>query len=269
MFAKILGTEVVTWAVVGLACAALTGCGGGSADGSSAAAAGTVAANSVSSSSVSSSAVATSSASSTSSAVSSAASSSAKSSVSSSASSVTTNTAPTITGTPVTSAVVGTAYSFKPTAQDANGDTLGFSISNKPSWATFSTTTGALTGTPGSTGTSSNIVITVTDTKGASASLSAFAITVAASATSGSATLTWTAPTQNTDGTALTDLSGYVVYYGTNASSLTSTINVNSPSTVTYTLTGLNVGATYYFAITSKNSTGVESALSTIASKTI
>ena len=40
------------------------------------------------------------------------------------------------------------AYSFQPTAKDANGDTLRFSISNKPAWATFSTTTGRLSGTP-------------------------------------------------------------------------------------------------------------------------
>ena len=46
----------------------------------------------------------------------------------------------------------GSAYSFTPTAADADGTRLTFAIKNKPSWATFSTTTGALTGTPTTTG---------------------------------------------------------------------------------------------------------------------
>ena len=37
---------------------------------------------------------------------------------------------------------------------------------------------------------------------------------------SGSATLDWTPVTQNTDGTVLTDLAGYKVYYGTSRTTL-------------------------------------------------
>lgn len=97
-------------------------------------------------------------------------------------SSSTSNTAPKISGTPPTTATVGQAYSFRPTASDANGDTLSFSIANKPAWASFSTSTGALTGTPASTnvGTTSNIVIKVSDGK-ASTSLPAFSVAVASS----------------------------------------------------------------------------------------
>ncbi|HVS22403.1 MAG TPA: putative Ig domain-containing protein, partial [Gammaproteobacteria bacterium] len=87
------------------------------------------------------------------------------------------NTAPTITGTPATAATVGAQYQFTPTASDANGDALTFSIANAPSWATFSSTTGALQGTPTAAGTFSNIQISVSDGK-ASTSLPAFAITV-------------------------------------------------------------------------------------------
>lgn len=256
MLAKVLRTEIAAWTLIGVSCAALTGCGGGGGSADAAGTSGTAAAAGVSSS-VSSS-VASSATSSASSATSSAASSSAGAM----------NIAPTITGTPATSAVLGASYSFTPTANDANGDTLGFSITNKPSWATFNTATGALSGTPNSAGTFANVTIKVTDSKGASASLSPFTITVSA-ANNGAATLTWTAPTQNTDGTPLTDLSGYTIYYGTNAGSLTSTVAINSASTVTYTVTGLAVGSTYYFAITSKNSSGVESSLSSVASKTI
>jgi len=88
------------------------------------------------------------------------------------------NLAPTISGTPTTSLYVNESYSFTPTAADADNDTLTFSITNKPSWATFSTTTGALTGTPTVEGTYSGIVITVTDSKSAGVSLASFDIVV-------------------------------------------------------------------------------------------
>lgn len=90
------------------------------------------------------------------------------------------NTPPTISGTPAAAVTNGTAYSFTPTADDTDGHTLTFSITNKPSWAAFSTATGALTGTPASinVGTDSGIIITVTDGHGGTASLPAFSITV-------------------------------------------------------------------------------------------
>ena len=97
-----------------------------------------------------------------------------------------TNTAPAIAGTPATTATVGVAYSFRPTASDANGDALSFSITNQPGWASFNTTTGALTGTPaaGNVGAKTGIVISVSDGK-ATTLLPAFSITVAAAADSG------------------------------------------------------------------------------------
>jgi hypothetical protein len=58
------------------------------------------------------------------------------------------NRAPTISGTPPTSVTVGKTYSFQPVAADADKNTLGFSIQNKPVWATFSSATGRLSGTP-------------------------------------------------------------------------------------------------------------------------
>ena len=93
------------------------------------------------------------------------------------------NKAPVISGAPATSVVAGSAYTFQPSASDANGDTLAFSIANKPSWATFSTSTGRLSGTPASSqvGSYANIVISVSDGK-ATTSLPAFAIAVTAPA---------------------------------------------------------------------------------------
>src|SRR5689334_19995260 len=98
------------------------------------------------------------------------------------------NRAPTISGTPMTTVVQGNAYAFTPTASDPDGNTLTFSIANKPAWAAFSTSTGALSGTPsaGDVGTTSGIVITVSDGT-LTASLAAFSVAVQAVGT-GSAT---------------------------------------------------------------------------------
>jgi hypothetical protein len=91
------------------------------------------------------------------------------------------NDAPVITGTPATTVAEDAAYSFIPTVSDVDaGDTQSFSITNKPGWATFSASTGALTGTPKNVdvGTTSGIVISVADTATASDSLAAFSLTV-------------------------------------------------------------------------------------------
>jgi len=179
---------------------------------------------------------------------------------------------PTISGTPATSAQAGTAYSFAPQASSSSGKTLSFSIQNKPSWATFSIASGQLSGTPGSSdvGTDAGIVITVSDGS-LSAALAAFTITVAAAPgtpTVGSATLRWTAPTQNTDGSAITNLTGYVIEYGTSQGALSQTVNISNPATTSYTVQNLGSG-TWYFALSSVNATGATSALSSVVSKTI
>jgi hypothetical protein len=91
-------------------------------------------------------------------------------------------------------------------------------------------------------------------------------VTVTAAAT-GSATLTWSAPTTNTDGTPVTTLTGYHIYYGTSTAALTQSIAVSGATTTTYTVTGLTSG-TWYFAVAADASDGTESAQSPIGSKT-
>jgi len=85
---------------------------------------------------------------------------------------------------------------------------------------------------------------------------------------SGTAMLSWQAPTTNTDGAALTDLAGYRIYYGMNADDLTQTVQLTSVGLQTYVIDDLGLG-TWYFAIKAVTSTGVESALSDVVSKTI
>lgn len=176
--------------------------------------------------------------------------------------------APTISGTPATTVNVGATYNFQPTAADADGQTLTFSIQNMPSWATFSGTTGRLFGTPtaANAGTFSNIVISVSD--GANrVSLPAFSITVSQSV-NGSATLSWTPPTQNTDGSTLSNLAGYRVVYGRASTSLDQVVQISNAGSSAYTITGLSSG-TWYFAVKAYNTTGAESNVSNVGSKTI
>jgi Putative Ig domain len=175
---------------------------------------------------------------------------------------------PTISGTPTTSVSVGSTYRFQPAANDPNGDTLAFSITNGPTWASFNTTNGLLTGQPtlGNVGTYSNIVIRVSDSN-STVTLPGFAINVV-QLSSGTARLSWTPPTSNTDGTALTNLSGYNIYYGTSATELTQKIQIANSSASSYVVSDLT-GGTYYFAVRAYNTAGAESVSSNQASKTI
>lgn len=70
-----------------------------------------------------------------------------------------------------------------------------------------------------------------------------------AASTTGSANLTWMAPTQNTDGSALTNLSGFKILYGPAATQLTQTIGVNDKAAAAYKVTGLAVNSTVHFAM--------------------
>ena len=87
-------------------------------------------------------------------------------------------------------------------------------------------------------------------------------------ATTGSVELTWEAPTTNEDGSALTDLSGYTIYYGTNQNNLNQIIDVSAAGVSTYIINNLPA-ATYYFSITAKDNSNNESVQSNLASKVI
>jgi hypothetical protein len=193
------------------------------------------------------------------------------------------NAAPTITGTPATKAAVGSNYAVTPQAKDKDGDTLAFSIQNKPAWAEFSTATGTLTGTPGAEATFANIVITVSDGK-TSASLPAFSITVAPAGTdtgTGSSeaptpvgsgpnvALSWNVPTQTIDGQTLQNLAGYRIHYGTNQNAMVNSIEVPSAGSNNYTVQNLKAGTTYYFAVRAITADGDESEISNVISRVI
>jgi hypothetical protein len=184
------------------------------------------------------------------------------------------NTPPTLAGSPAPSVATGHAYTFLPKSGDPNSLRLVFAINNKPSWATFDSTTGLLSGTAGTVGTYSNITITAYD-GWSKATLPAFNIIVtpAASTTptpppvvasTGSATLAWTPPTENTNGGALTNLAGYHVYYGTTPE-VQQTLTLANAGLTRYVMTGLSK-ATWYFAITAYDRNGNQSDRTEVAS---
>jgi len=179
------------------------------------------------------------------------------------------NQAPTISGTPLTAAKTNQSYSFQPTAVDPDGDTITFNVSNKPAWASFDTKTGRLAGTPSSssTGTFSGITIVAFDGTNNS-QLGPFDITVTSTSTTGSATLSWQPPTENADGSPLTNLAGYMIRYGTRSDALTLELKIGNPGITSAMIEGLTP-ATWYFTVSAYTSTGVESMPSAVGSKTV
>ena len=102
-----------------------------------------------------------------------------------------------------TSVTAGQAYSFTPTAADPDGQALTFSIANKPSWATFNTSTGRLNGTPtaAQVGSYANVTIAVSDGT-IQASLAPFTIVVDCRSANQPPTISGTPPTTVTAGQA-------------------------------------------------------------------
>ena len=180
----------------------------------------------------------------------------------------TANSAPTISGSPASAILIGDIYSFTPSAKGSNGDVLTFSIRNQPRWSTFDSLTGCVSGQVllGDEGVYDEIEITVTNGS-KSTSLPDFSITVTDTA-SGSITLSWAAPTQNSDGTPLMDLAGYNIYFGLSQGSYSNRVHIDNPSVSTYMVENL-LPNTYYVVATAVNSLGVESTYSDVVVKTV
>jgi Fibronectin type III domain len=123
-------------------------------------------------------------------------------------------------------------------------------------------TTGSLTGT-------TSFILDCFNASGAKTSVkTTVTVTGAVSATTGTASLSWNAPTTNTNGTPVTPLSGYTIYYGTSEGSMTRTLTLSGSSTTSCEISGLSEG-TWYFAIAANATDGTSSAQSNIGSLTI
>ncbi len=83
----------------------------------------------------------------------------------------------------------------------------------------------------------------------------------------GEATLSWDPPVTNEDGSPLTDLAGYKIYYGTTSGNYTNSIDVGNVTT--YTVINLTEGLTYFFVVSAYDTLGNESDYSNEVSKKI
>lgn len=189
-------------------------------------------------------------------------------------------TPPKVVGIAPAGVVAGYPYSFQPGVTDPNGLKIVFTIANTPAWASFNTATGLLSGTPtaGNVGTYSNIVITAYDGYSKTV-LPAFNIIVSPAAgnplepappeqgATGSATLSWTPPTRNVDGSVLTGLAGYHIYYGATAE-LGHSVTIANAGLTRYVMSGL-IRATWYFAMTAYDKSGRESDRTEVSSITV
>jgi hypothetical protein len=180
----------------------------------------------------------------------------------------TSNSPPVIVGRAPTAATIGQEYMFLPSATDADGDILTFSIANLPPWATMDPVTGQLSGKPmlGDSAVYEDIVVSVSDGS-MTDSLTAFSISVAQVGTR-SVTLSWTPPDQYEDGTPLMDLAAYKIYFGLSEGNYPNQIRIDNPGVTSYVVDNLTAN-TYYFVSTSINSNNVESDFSNVAMKVV
>jgi hypothetical protein len=125
-----------------------------------------------------------------------------------------------------------------------------------------------LSGTPeeADVGTYSNIIIGVTDAN-TRATLVPYSILVA-QAPSGTVSLSWVPPVQNTDGTAITDLAGYHIYYGRDSTSMDQVVTIRNPRAASYELANLSAGD-WFFTIVAYTSDNVTSSASGLISASL
>jgi hypothetical protein len=176
--------------------------------------------------------------------------------------------APTIEGSPRRSVRVGETFEFVPIASDPTGMRLTFDVANRPAWAGFDPASGRLSGTPakGDVGDYERIRIAVSN-GAASASLPEFSLQVV-DASTGQVTIGWDPPTDNVDGSPLTDLAGYRVYFGRSPELLSGRLEIANAGATMAVIDNL-APATWYFSVAAYTSGNVEGERSTPASRLV
>jgi Putative Ig domain/Fibronectin type III domain len=189
------------------------------------------------------------------------------------------NAPPTIEIAAVEDAQVGAAFDYLPMAQDPESDTLQFTATNLPPWASLDSISGRIRGTPGpmDAGVYEAISITVADAMHKVVT-APFSITVnpalepmlepALELGSGVASLQWETPPSKVSGEPLDDLAGYRILYGRSSSDLDHSVLITNPATTSYQFSTLSPGV-WYFAVVAVNANGLEGPPTTLASKSI
>ena len=169
--------------------------------------------------------------------------------------------------------VGGTNPAAKPfTITNSGGATLTWTISSNAVWLRLNTASGTTTTetdtisasvtTSGLAAGTYNAVLTVT-ASGSTNSPRSIPVSLTLSATvAGTASLAWNANSE-------TDLAGYKIYKATSSGAYGAPVATLPKTTTNYTVTGLQTGTTYFFAITAYDNTGNESPYSGEVSKSI
>jgi hypothetical protein len=171
--------------------------------------------------------------------------------------------------------VAPTTLSFLaiPNIVSPNGQTI---LNWSAPYATECTASGAWSGIKGASG-SESICSIATDSQfelscsGPGGTIDDIAtVSVSLNNNYGAALLSWTAPTENTDGSELTDLAGYNIYYGTSSGNYCNSISIDisDMEILDYLVENL-ANSGWYFVMTAVNSWGIESDYSAEVSKTI
>ena len=180
------------------------------------------------------------------------------------------NAPPTIVIAAVEDAQVGATFDYQPVAQDPESDTLRFTAVNLPTWASLDSTSGRISGTPGSNdaGLYESISITVADATHKVVT-APFSITVnPALEGTGVASLQWETPPSKVSGEPLDDLAGYRILYGRSSSDLDHSVLITDPANTSFQVSSLTPGV-WYFAVAAVNSSGLEGPPTTLATKSI
>jgi hypothetical protein len=180
----------------------------------------------------------------------------------------------TIGFSPTSLTFIGTVGGTNPAAKpvsisNTGGGTLSWAASDNAAWLTLSplsgTNSGTVTASVNTSGLAAgtyNAIITVA-ASGSTNSPQQIPVSLTLSVTAAStATLSWNANTES-------DLAGYKVYQGTGSGTYGAPLTTLPKTTTSYTATGLQNGTTYFFVITSYDSSGNESTFSNEVSKSI
>jgi len=181
------------------------------------------------------------------------------------------NAAPTIMHSAIDEAKVGESFDYQPVVADADHDSLHFTVTNLPAWASLDPTSGRISGIPGvsDVGTYESIVITVADaTHKVLTAPFAINVTQGEEIGTGVASLQWQLPFAKVSGDSLDDLAGYRILYGRDRDDLDHSVLVTDPTMTGYQFSTLAPG-TWHFAVVAVSTSGLEGPPTALATKSI